>query len=106
VTRMLTLRSQRFVLSWSVGLLVVLGCSRTRDFSDADWDKVKLGMSLDEVEKALGPGEKIQQSEYQNFPGHVQADTFRRWKSGDKKTSWAAFKDGKLVAKQQEKKGT
>jgi hypothetical protein len=98
--------SRILLLSWSLSLLVVLGCSRTREFSDAEWDNVKLGMSLEEVEKLLGKGEKIQQSEYQNFPSHVQADTFRRWKSGDKKTSWAAFKDGKLVAKQQEKKGT
>jgi hypothetical protein len=103
---MLGVRSRLLAVSWSVGLLVVFGCSRARDFSDADWDGVKLGMSLEEVEKVLGLGEKITQSEYKNFPRHVQADTFRRWKSGDKKTSWAAFKDGKLVAKQQEKKGT
>jgi hypothetical protein len=99
-----THRGQWLSLLVLVGVVWAAGCSQSKDFSDEDWNRVKLGMSLEEVEKILGKGEKIQQSEYTNFPGHVQADTFRRWKSGNK-TSWAAFQNDKLVAKQQTKQG-
>lgn len=98
-------RVHLFVLALLIGAASVAGCSKAKKYTDEDWENVKLGTSLEEVEKILGPGEKIQQSEYKNFPSHVQADTFRRWRPSDKRTAWVAFKDGKLVAKQEEKIG-
>ena len=98
-------RRRLFVLGLVIAAQCVAGCSKAKNYSDEDWKQVKLGMSVEEVEKILGPGEKIHQSDYKNFPSHIQADTFRRWKPSDKKTAWVAFKDGKLVAKQEEKIG-
>jgi hypothetical protein len=97
--------SRYFALGVLIAASVIAGCSGGKNYTDEDWEKVKLGMTIEEVEKILGPGEKIQQSDYKNFPGHVQADTFRRWKPSAKRTAWVAFKDGKLVAKQEERQG-
>src|SRR6516225_8731582 len=93
-------RRRLLVSSLLIAALCVAGCSNAKSYSDEDWEKVKLGMTVAEVEKILGSGEKIQKADYKNFPGHIQADTFLRWKPSAKRTASVAFKDGKLVAKQ------
>ncbi len=102
---LLTNAKRSVVLVLVLGLFFAAGCSGYKSYSDDDWAKVKPGMSLEEVEKLLGKGEEIQQADYPNYPVQAQADTFRRWKHSANRTAWVGFRNGQLVAKQEQKPG-
>ena len=98
---------------WAVAILAFVGCSRSAapapnpKVTQGNFDKVEIGMSMDEVKAILGKPWKVEQSdgpnEFVTLDG-VQVRAIYEWKLGsdvDTKAIDLGFKDGKVAVKNQ-----
>lgn len=104
----------RLRLAWLFLLaLTVAGCAKSADHLGNEFEQLKTGMSVSEVEAQLGPGEEVAPEQLpENFKRVYGADkslNYRRWtreSGGAKAVLYAAFKDGKLAGQRLVEKET
>ena len=77
---------------------VLLGCSGDGKVSKDNFDKIQIGMTMEEVQDILGEGEKG--SAGFEFGDAEMSGAVYTWAEGDKRIV-VTFKDGKVIQKMQ-----